>query len=134
MDENPYGPLHVLINPVITPLSDEMAPGWEGCLSVPRMRGVVPRHTHIRYSGIGLDGHPFEREARGFHARVIQHECDHLDGILYPMRMADLQLLGFNDEWERHPIGLPAADQAAENGAAADQAAESDSAAGQAAE
>ena len=136
-DDNPFGPLHVLINPVITPLSEDMAPGWEGCLSVPHMRGVVSRSTHIRYRGLGLDGHAFEREAKGFHARVIQHECDHLDGILYPMRMADLRLLGFNDEWERHPLGLPGADAASEQAAkneASEQAAKSDSASEQAAE
>jgi peptide deformylase len=97
-------PLHVLINPVITPIGEQTALGWEGCLSLPRMRGLVPRHTHIRYRGIGLDGKPFEREAKGFHARVVQHECDHLDGILYPMRMTDLSLLGYNDEWARAPI------------------------------
>ena len=104
-------PLHVLINPVITPLGEETALGWEGCLSLPRMRGLVPRHTHIRYSGLGLDGKPFEREAKGFHARVVQHECDHLDGILYPMRMTDLSLLGYNDEWARHPLEAPAGDR-----------------------
>ena len=104
-------PLHVLINPVITPLGEETALGWEGCLSLPRMRGLVPRHTHIRYSGLGLDGKPFECEAKGFHARVVQHECDHLDGILYPMRMTDLSLLGYNDEWARHPLDAPAADR-----------------------
>jgi peptide deformylase len=101
-------PLHVLINPVITPVGEDTALGWEGCLSLPRMRGLVPRHTHIRYSGIGLDGKPFEREARGFHARVVQHECDHLDGILYPMRMTDLSLLGYNDEWARAPLEIAA--------------------------
>lgn len=119
------GSLHVLINPVITPLSEETAPGWEGCLSVPRMRGVVPRFIHIRYAGLDLAGHAFEREARGFHARVVQHECDHLDGILYPLRMADLRLLGFNDEWDRHPIGLPgAAAPDADDAPGAEQAAE----------
>lgn len=147
-DDDPLGPLHVLINPVITPLGEDMAPGWEGCLSVPHMRGVVPRHTHIRYRGLGLDGHAFEREAKGFQARVIQHECDHLDGILYPMRMADLRLLGFNDEWERHPLVAPgaasddeqaaennaASEQAAENGVASEQAAKDDTASEQAAE
>ncbi|MQA65495.1 MAG: peptide deformylase [Alphaproteobacteria bacterium] len=101
-------PLHVLINPVITPVGEDTALGWEGCLSLPRMRGLVPRHTYIRYSGIGLDGKPFEREARGFHARVVQHECDHLDGILYPMRMTDLSLLGYNDEWARAPLEIAA--------------------------
>lgn len=103
---DPLGPLHLLINPVITPLSDETALGWEGCLSVPGLRGIVPRYTHIRYEGLGLDGKSFEREAHGFHARVVQHECDHLDGILYPMRMENLSLLGFNEEWDRHPLQL----------------------------
>jgi peptide deformylase len=94
-------PLTVLINPVIEPLSDEMAEDWEGCLSVPGMRGVVPRHTHIRYRALSLSGEVIDREARGFHARVVQHECDHLDGILYPQRMTDLSKLIFNSE-ERH--------------------------------
>ena len=88
----------VLVNPVIEPIGDEMALGWEGCLSIPGMRGIVPRHTHIRYRGVGLDGEPIEREARGFHARVIQHENDHLDGILYIDRMPDLRYLAFNEE------------------------------------
>jgi peptide deformylase len=91
-------PLTVLINPEIEPLSPETAEGWEACLSVPGLAGVVPRFTHVRYRGLGLDGAPIEREARGFHARVVQHECDHLDGILYPQRMADLSLLVFADE------------------------------------
>jgi peptide deformylase len=105
-DDPPVGSLHVFINPVITPEGEEEALGWEGCLSVPDMRGVVPRFTRVRYTALGLDGKPIEGVAEGFHARVIQHECDHLDGILYPMRMTDLQLLGFNDELGRHPIGL----------------------------
>jgi peptide deformylase len=108
-DDDP-GPLHILINPVIEPLTDETAFGWEGCLSVPGMRGVVPRFTRIRYSGLGLDGKPISREAEGFYARVVQHECDHLDGILYPQRMTDLRLLGFNDELDRHPIELAPGD------------------------
>ena len=108
-DEDP-GPLHILVNPVIEPLADETAFGWEGCLSVPGMRGVVPRFTRIRYSGLGLDGKPITREAEGFHARVVQHECDHLDGILYPQRMTDLRLLGFNDELDRHHLEFAPAD------------------------
>lgn len=96
-------PLTVLCNPVIEPLSEEMALGWEGCLSVPGMRGVVPRHTRIRYSGVDLAGQRIEREAYGMHARVVQHECDHLDGILYPQRMTDLSLLVFESEM-RHMI------------------------------
>ena len=91
-------PLTVLINPEIEILGPEMEDGWEGCLSVPGMRGVVPRYTHIRYRGVGLDGNIIERVARGFHARVVQHECDHLDGILYPQRMADLSRLIFETE------------------------------------
>ena len=85
--------LTVLINPVVEPVGDAMALGWEGCLSVPGLRGVVPRYLQMRYRGFGLDGEPIEREAAGFHARVVQHECDHLDGILYPQRMTDHRLL-----------------------------------------
>jgi peptide deformylase len=100
--------LTVLINPVIEPVGSERAFGWEGCLSVPGMRGVVPRHLRIRYRGLDLDGRPIEREAAGFHARVVQHECDHLDGILYPQRMTDLRLLFFVEELQRNPIDLAA--------------------------
>ena len=88
----------VLINPVLTPLSDEMDEGWEGCLSVPGMRGWVPRFQKLRYSGFDEHGQRFEREVEGFHARVVQHEVDHLDGILYPMRIRDLTKFGFNEE------------------------------------
>jgi len=87
----------VLINPVITPLSDELEEGWEGCLSVPGMRGLVPRVRHLRYSGYDEQGRAFERVVQGFHARVVQHECDHLDGILYPMRIRDFTKFGFVD-------------------------------------
>lgn len=100
--------LTVLINPVIEPVGSERAFGWEGCLSVPGMRGVVPRHLRIRYRGLDLHGRPIEREAAGFHARVVQHECDHLDGILYPQRMTDLRLLCFVEELQRNPIDLAA--------------------------
>lgn len=93
--EAPAVPLTVLINPVIEPLDDEMADGWEGCLSVPGLRGVVPRHARIRYRGFDAKGQPIEREVDGFHARVVQHECDHLIGRLYPTRMTDLRQLGF---------------------------------------
>ena len=93
-------PETVLVNPVIEPLSDEKDDDWEGCLSVPGLRGVVPRYSHIRYSGFDHQGNAIEREARGFHARVVQHECDHLDGILYPQRMTDLRLFGFNETLE----------------------------------
>ena len=99
-------PLTVLINPVVEPLGDEVALGWEGCLSVPGLRGVVPRHLRVRYRGVGLDGRLIEREAAGFHARVVQHECDHLDGILYPQRITDHRLLMFVEELQRHPIDL----------------------------
>jgi peptide deformylase len=98
--------LTVLINPVVELLGRERAFGWEGCLSVPGLRGVVPRHLRIRYRAIGLDGEKIEREVEGFHARVVQHECDHLDGILYPQRMTDLRLLVFLEELQRHPIDL----------------------------
>jgi peptide deformylase len=100
--------LTALINPVIEPIGDERAYGWEGCLSVPGLRGVVPRHLRIRYRGVDLDGNPIDREAAGFHARVVQHECDHLDGILYPQRMTDHRLLVFTEELQRHPIDVAA--------------------------
>lgn len=88
-------PQTVLINPVLTPLSQDMDEDWEGCLSVPGMRGWVPRHRRVRYSGCDERGRRFEREVGGFHARVVQHECDHLDGILYPMRVRDFTRFGF---------------------------------------
>ena len=91
-------PFTVLINPIITPLSDEKENGWEGCLSVPGLRGVVPRFTHIKYEGYDAEGNKIEREVEDFHARVVQHECDHLDGILYPMRIEDYRNFGFHDE------------------------------------
>lgn len=91
-------PLTLLINPAIEFLSDDMALGWEGCLSIPEMMGEVPRVMRIGYSGLDLAGRRVEREATGFHARVVQHEYDHLDGILYPMRMADLSRFGFTAE------------------------------------
>jgi peptide deformylase len=87
----------VLINPVLTPLSDETEEGWEGCLSVPGMRGWVPRWKRLRYKGFDQFGEPFEREVSDFHARVVQHEVDHLDGVLYPMRIRDLTKFGFNE-------------------------------------
>ena len=87
----------VLMNPQLTPLSDELEEGWEGCLSVPGMRGVVPRYTRLRYTGFDETGGRFERVAEGFHARVVQHECDHLDGVLYPMRIRDFTRFGFNE-------------------------------------
>jgi peptide deformylase len=87
----------VLINPVLTPIADEMEEGWEGCLSVPGMRGWVPRYRRLRYKGFDERGQAFEREVADFHARVVQHEVDHLDGILYPMRIRDLTKFGFNE-------------------------------------
>lgn len=87
----------VLINPVLTPLSDEMEEGWEGCLSVPGLRGLVPRHAKLRYRGYDPFGNEIDRSVTGFHARVVQHECDHLMGILYPMRIRDLSKFGFID-------------------------------------
>lgn len=91
----PAVPQAVLINPTIEPIGDDEEEGWEGCLSVPGMRGVVPRWTRIRYRGVDVDGRPIEREAEGFHARVVQHECDHLVGKLYPMRIRDFGRFGF---------------------------------------
>lgn len=93
--EAPPVPRTVLVNPVIEPLGDDEEEGWEGCLSVPGMRGVVPRYSRIRYRGFDLEGQPIEREAEGFHARVVQHECDHLIGKLYPMRIRDFSRFGY---------------------------------------
>jgi peptide deformylase len=90
-------PQTILVNPELEPLSEETEEGWEGCLSVPGLRGVVARHTQLRYRGVDLEGRPLERVATGFHARVVQHECDHLDGILYPMRIRDFTRFGFTD-------------------------------------
>ncbi len=95
-------PLTVLLNPEIEPLSDTMAEDWEGCLSIPGLRGRVLRHDYILYRGITLDGERLEREATGLHARVVQHECDHLDGILYLDRMRDMASLTFESEWAHH--------------------------------
>ncbi len=93
----PPVPPTVLINPVITPLDATMEEGWEGCLSVPGLRGVVPRHARLRYTGFDAKGTPIDRTVDGFHARVVQHECDHLDGILYPMRVKDFTRFGFTE-------------------------------------
>jgi peptide deformylase len=90
-------PYTELINPVLTPLGAAMEEDWEGCLSVPGLRGRVPRFSALRYTGFDPEGRAIEREVSGFHARVVQHECDHLDGILYPMRMRDLRQLGYTD-------------------------------------
>lgn len=90
-------PMTILLNPLVTPLSEEEELGFEGCLSVPGLRGEVPRLQHIRYQGFDTQGRPIDRTVDGFHARVVQHECDHLSGMLYPMRMRDLSRLGFTD-------------------------------------
>jgi peptide deformylase len=103
MDHNPRYPdaeavpYTELINPVLTPLSDALEDGWEGCLSVPGLRGVVPRFAALRYEGFDPQGNAIRRDVSGFHARVVQHECDHLDGILYPMRMQDYTQFGYTD-------------------------------------
>jgi peptide deformylase len=91
-------PYTVLINPVLEPLDAEIEEGWEGCLSVPGMRGLVPRHRRLRYRGYDQYRRAIDRSVEGFHARVVQHECDHLAGILYPMRIRDLRNFGFNEE------------------------------------
>ena len=93
-DQVPYT---VLINPELTPISDELEEGWEGCLSVPGMRGIVPRYVRLHYKGFDQYGNRIDRLVSGFHARVVQHECDHLNGILYPMRITDLRNFGFTD-------------------------------------
>jgi peptide deformylase len=98
--------LTAIINPIIEPLGDEMELGWEGCLSVPGLKGAVPRFARIRYRGVAPDGTPIDRTVEGFHARVVQHECDHLDGVLYPQRMTDMRLLMFVEEGARYPIDL----------------------------
>lgn len=102
-------PFTVLINPVLTPLTEEEEEGWEGCLSVPGMRGVVPRLRRLRYTGFDELGRSIDRVAEGFHARVVQHECDHLDGILYPMRIRDFSRFGYTDVL--FPDGSVAADE-----------------------
>lgn len=103
-------PFTVLCNPVLTPLSDEMEDGWEGCLSVPGLRGLVPRHSHLRYTGFDAHGNTIDRTVAGFHARVVQHECDHLDGVLYPRRIKDLTQFGFIDALNLDPAGVAADD------------------------
>ena len=100
-------PYTVLINPVLDLLGDERDEAWEGCLSVPGLRGVVSRHTNLRYRGFDLDGRPIDRTVTGFHARVVQHEVDHLDGILYPLRVADMRSFGFEDELFPDRSALP---------------------------
>lgn len=99
-------PMTVLINPEIEALDEERVTGIEGCLSLPGLVGLVPRFRHIRYKALAPDGSVIEREASGYHARVVQHECDHLDGILYPQRMEDLSTLGYTDEMNRDELPL----------------------------
>jgi peptide deformylase len=103
----PAVPETVLINPVITALDDSTEDGWEGCLSVPGLRGLVTRYRNIRYRGFDQFGNAIEREATGFHARVVQHECDHLDGILYPQRMTDMRHFGFLDTLSENGLVAP---------------------------
>lgn len=91
----PVVPFTVLVNPTLTPVGSALEDGWEGCLSVPGLRGVVPRHHALHYAGYDAEGRRFERSVEGFHARVVQHECDHLDGVLYPMRIRDFSRFGF---------------------------------------
>ena len=105
----PPVPETILDNPTIEPIGSEEEEGWEGCLSVPGLRGIVPRFSRIRYRGFDLDGHPIERDAEGFHARVVQHECDHLIGKLYPMRIRDFSKFGFTS------VLFPGLDRAGED-------------------
>ena len=102
----PQVPLTVVINPVVTPLSEELAEGWEGCLSVPDMRGLVPRHTAVRLQCLDRAGQPVDVVAKEFFARVIQHETDHLNGVVYLDRMPDLSTLSHIAEWNKHWLGL----------------------------
>lgn len=103
-------PLTVLINPRVEPIDDTLVEDWEGCLSIPGLTGAVPRWRRIRYRGLDETGAPLEREADGFHARVVQHEYDHLLGVLYPERMTDMTRLGFTEELQRHPMGASSGD------------------------
>jgi len=100
-------PYTVLINPVLTPVGEEQDEGWEGCLSVPGMRGLVPRFKRLRYRGLDLERMPIDRTVEGFHARVVQHEVDHLDGILYPQRVTDLRNFGFEDALSAQMTPMP---------------------------
>lgn len=101
-EDIPTGPgVQVLINPEVEPAGEEVDVAWEGCLSIPGLRGAVPRPARVRYRGVDLEGNRIERTVAGFHARVVQHEYDHLEGILYPMRMDDFALFGFTDEIAR---------------------------------
>jgi peptide deformylase len=104
VDEVPYT---VLVNPELTALGDALEDGWEGCLSVPGLRGLVPRYRRLRYRGRDVHGQPIDRTVEGFHARVVQHEVDHLDGVLYPMRMPNLDDFGFEDTLFPRGVALP---------------------------
>ena len=99
-------PLRAIINPVLTPLGDEQVTGWEGCLSVPGLRGTVPRYNNIRLTGLTAEGEPIDEVLEGFPARVLQHEADHLDGILYPARVQNFQSFGYNEELDRYPMDI----------------------------
>ncbi|MDD2796231.1 peptide deformylase [Acidocella sp.] len=100
-------PLTAVFNPVVTPLDEDMALGWEGCLSIPGLRAAVPRYKKVRLSGLGIEGEALNMVLEGFAARVVQHEADHLDGVMYPMRMRDFRYFGFNEEMDRNPVPLP---------------------------
>jgi len=106
--------LVAVVNPVIEPVGTETELGWEGCLSVPGLRGAVPRFKRIRFRAVTPEGEAIDRTVEGFHARVVQHECDHLDGILYVQRMTDHRLLTFVEEWQRYPMDIEPAQKAAE--------------------
>lgn len=99
--------LRAVLNPVVTGLDKPTSLGWEGCLSIPGLRAAVPRHERVRLQGFEADGTPIDEELTGFEARVTQHEADHLDGIMYPMRLKDFSYFGFNEETERFPLALP---------------------------
>jgi len=114
--ETEFAPLTALVNPVIEPLGEDKALAYEGCLSIPGLTGPVPRLTRIRYRGFSPTGQPIAREASGFHARVVQHEVDHLDGILFPMRMTDLSLLAFTEELRRRAAASDEADESEPDG------------------
>ncbi len=105
-------PLTVLVNPVLTPVGEEMEDAWEGCLSLPGLTGLVPRYKRLRYQAVDLDGAAIDVTCEGFHARVVQHECDHLDGVLYPMRMTDMANFGFVDDIKRAMAGASSASNA----------------------
>jgi len=105
-------PLQAVINPVIEPLDDEIVLDWEGCLSIPGLRAAVPRHDRIRLTGLNADGSAIDAVLSGFEARIVQHETDHLNGIMYPMRMTDFRYFGFNEETARYPMPLPGQSEA----------------------